>query len=160
MYKAGDVVVYAGSSVCTVADIREESFGKEKKDYYILKPVFEKSSTVYHPVDGDETKIRKAVTKAEAIDMLSADFSSYAVWVENDAERNACFDALLKKKLPGEMLGIISVIVKKKKEFSSSGKKMRAADEKALAEAKRNILGEFSYALGKSEEEILEMIIK
>lgn len=160
MYKAGEIVVYAGSSTCIIADIRKESFGKEKKDYYILKPVFEKNSTVYHPVDGDETKLRKAVTKAEALKMLSDDFSSYYSWIENDAERSAYFETLLKEKSPREMLGLISVITKKKKEFSSSGKKMRAADEKALVEAKRNVLGEFSYALGKSEEEILETIIK
>lgn len=160
MYKVGDVVVYAGSSVCGVADIRKESFGKETKDYYVLKPVFERSSTVYHPVDGDETKLRKAVTEKEAQDMMAADFSSAVNWIENDAERNAYFDGLLKANSPCDMLGIISLIIKKKKEFSALGKKMRAADEKAFGEAKRKVLGEFSYVLNKSKEELIEIIAK
>ncbi len=160
VYKVGDIVIYAGSNVCVIADIRKESFGKEKKDYYILKPVFEKNSTVYHPVDSDETKLRKAITQAEALEIISDDFSSNAVWIENDTERNDRFEALLKEKSPRKMVWIIRVISQKKKELSSAGKKIRAADEKVLEEAKRNIIEELLYVLGKSEEEIIEKIIK
>ena len=40
-FKIGDNIVYAGSGVCQIDDIKDISFFKEKpQKYYVLKPLF------------------------------------------------------------------------------------------------------------------------
>ena len=53
MFETGEVVVYEGAGVCVIEEIRIEKFNKESRLYYVLKPVKEKSTTIYFPVDGD-----------------------------------------------------------------------------------------------------------
>ena len=49
MYKIGDVVVYSVSGVCCVEDICKKSFGSFSADYYVLRPLMQKSATVFVP---------------------------------------------------------------------------------------------------------------
>ena len=40
-FKIGDNIVYAGSGVCQIDDIKDISFFKEKhQKYYVIKPLF------------------------------------------------------------------------------------------------------------------------
>ena len=71
LYNTGDTVVY-GSSVCSISGIKEMRFGTDIKQYYILKPIFEPQSTVYHPVDGDPAKLRPPISADEARRIVTA----------------------------------------------------------------------------------------
>lgn len=158
MFNKGDTVIYGSAGICTVSDIRKENFAGEKKLYYILKPISEKGTTVYHPVDGDESKLRLPLTAEQINEFLKTDFASAVMWQSGDIARRELFDEILKEKEPVKLLSLINIITKKKIEKSDAGKKLRAADEKALNDAKKIILGEFSFVMGKSEDEILKMI--
>lgn len=160
MFNKGETVIYGSSGICTVSDIRKENFAGEKKLYYILKPVSERGTTVYHPVDGDESKLRLPLTAEQANELLKSDFTSAVIWQAGDIARREMFDEILKEKEPVKLLSLINIITKKKIEKADNGKKLRAADEKALNDAKKIILGEFSFVTGKSEDEILEIITK
>lgn len=158
MFNRGDTVIYGSSGICTVSDIRKENFAGEKKLYYILKPVSERGTTVYHPVDGDESKLRHPITAEKADELLKTDFVSAVAWQAGDIARREAFDEILKEREPVKLLSLINLITKKKIEKSDIGKKLRAADEKALNDAKRIILGEISFVTGKTEDEILKII--
>lgn len=159
MFQISDNVIYCGSQLCVVADIREESFGGTKKFYYILKPVYDKNSTFYHPVESDEAKMRLPISKEYAEIIIGGKAESALEWNGCDPVRKEEFSALLKECDPEKTVAMIRLIHSKRTELAQNGKHLRAADERAFNEAKRAVSEEFSFALGTDKESIIDMII-
>lgn len=47
MYNKNDEVIYIGSGICKIEDIRTEAFTKVSGRYYVLRPAFEKNFTIF-----------------------------------------------------------------------------------------------------------------
>ena len=60
MFEKGDYVVYGTKGVCQVEEITELAMKgtAEGKLYYVLRPCFQKGSTLFTPVDNEKTIIR------------------------------------------------------------------------------------------------------
>ena len=73
MFEKGDYVVYGTKGVCQVEEITELDMKgtAEGRLYYVLRPCFQKGSTVFTPVDSDKTAMR-AVMSEKDIRKLSA----------------------------------------------------------------------------------------
>lgn len=67
MYQIKDAVLYGMQGVCEVEDIAEKDFSGEKRMYYVLMPVYQSSSTIYIPVDNENSlsKMRKVLSAEE-----------------------------------------------------------------------------------------------
>lgn len=159
MFETGEVVVYEGAGVCVIEEIRSEKFNKESRLYYVLKPVKEKSTTIYFPVDGDRSKLCDVLSEKEVKELLDSDYTVLE-WIPDDLARKECFDEILKGKDRFRMLSMLYLMQKVKNEKAQNGKRLRAADEKAFNEVKALILGEISYVINVSEEELLDSIIR
>ena len=61
MFEIGEYVVCGNNGVCLIKDITtlHMSGVDKKRKYYILKPVYAESSTVYVPVDTLQASIRR-----------------------------------------------------------------------------------------------------
>ena len=46
MININDTILYGSEGVCTVVDIVERDFGGKAMQYYVLKPVYNNSSTI------------------------------------------------------------------------------------------------------------------
>lgn len=150
-YNTGDTVVY-GSSVCNISGIKEMRFGTDIKQYYILKPIFEPQSTVYHPVDGDSSKLRPPISADEARRIVSA--PSMPDWESDDRLRREEFLRVLHSGSCAEVVSMIKLICRRKREV----KKLRAADERSLSDGKGLVAGELAYALGITKDEAIKAI--
>lgn len=159
MFRISDTVIYCGSQLCVVADIREESFGGAKKSYYILKPVYDKNSTFYQPVESDEAKMRLPISRDCAEKIINGKSETTLEWNGYDPVRKEEFSALLKECNPEKLVAMIRLIQSKRTELVQNGKRLRAADERAFNEAKRTVSEELSYALGTDKDTVLNMII-
>ena len=55
MFKKGELIICGGHGVCRVIDITDNPVDRldKKRKYYLLEPVFEKTSTIYTPVDNE-----------------------------------------------------------------------------------------------------------
>lgn len=159
MFQIADTVIYGGSQLCVISDIRDENFGGVKKSYYILKPVYDKNSTFYHPVESDETKMRLPIPKEYAEKIIEGKAESALEWNCCDPVRKEEFSEILKECSPEKLIALIRLIHSKRIELSQNGKRLRAADEKAFNEAKKAVIEEFSYALGTDKEKVTDMII-
>lgn len=159
MHTIGETLIYGGYCLCTVADIRKENFdGKEKKLYYVLKPVHEKNSTVYHPVEGDESKLSALIDIETAQRLFSETEKGSLEWNENDVLRKEHFEGIIKQRDYNGIFAMINTLVKKREEKKEQGKRLRASDERILAEAEKLIADEFSFVLGIDKEEIIEKL--
>lgn len=68
MYKKGEYVIYGSSGVCQVGEVTTLNFDNVPKDreYYVLFPQ-NNGGKIYVPVDTADTKMRRMITKEEAV---------------------------------------------------------------------------------------------
>ena len=73
MFKKGEYVVCGNNGICKVTDVTTLNMTNTPKDrlYYILKPVYAESSTVYIPVDNHKVSIRPALTEKETHELIA-----------------------------------------------------------------------------------------
>lgn len=72
MYSKGDVVLYGTNGICDISDVTTVDIKGIDKDrlYYVLK-TRNNSGTIYVAVDGDTSKMRKLISKDEAMELIS-----------------------------------------------------------------------------------------
>lgn len=72
MFQKGERVVCGSKGVCVVEEITTLDIAgvDKKREYYILKPLYLSSSTVYIPVDTAEGSMRKVLAHEEAESLI------------------------------------------------------------------------------------------
>jgi CarD family transcriptional regulator len=155
MFSINDTVLYGTVGVCRVEGISEIALGREKKKYYVLKPVSQGSATVYVPLDNDSllSKVRKLLTRGE-IDAMIKNVTCDDVWVEDDTERARLFSDTVKSGDRALLISMIHTLITHRRKLSGVGKKLHLADERALRDAERLLCDEFSYVLGIAPETV------
>lgn len=161
MYKVNENVIYPGTGVCRIEDIKTQDFGGEKKEYYVLKPLYEKySTTLFVPVEGSKVNLRKLFTKNEIDEFIEKIDSFEELVVENDRKRQDAFNKILRSGNNVDIVRVITHLYNEKLEKSIEGKSLRATDEKIFNEAQKLINQEFATTLGILPDEVPEYISK
>lgn len=160
MLSKGDVFVYGMSGVCRIEDICVKDLGMMKKEYYILRPVYDERSMVYVPTDSEkfEEKAKALLTKEEAYEMLDNIPERDLEWISNDKERSEIFKNALEEGTRLDLIRLIQVLHCRKNELFKKGKKLRSADENIMLRAEKLIYGEFAWVLGIKPEEAMKLI--
>ncbi len=160
MLNLNDTVVYGTTGVCTVESIEDKKIGKVKRQYYVLKPMAQATSTVFVPADNDEllSKVRTLLSKSEVKEMLSRLSSEPNVWIDDDAERKLKFSQIVSSGNRRECLCMLKTLCNRQKELSEKGKRLHLADERIMREAQRLIFDEFSYVLEMDVNDVQKLI--
>ncbi|MCQ2504439.1 MAG: CarD family transcriptional regulator [Saccharofermentans sp.] len=157
-YSVGERVVYGGSGVCSIDDIRDISFAHERpKKYYVLKPLFAKqASTVYVPFDNEKltSKIQPVISKDEAMELIDGYSNDDSEWIDDRNRRKDKFNDLLSNGTRKEIMELIGMITKHRESLAEEGKMLNMQDEKILAEAERRMNAEFAVALDMMPDEV------
>ncbi len=156
MYKNGDLVVYGASGVCKVDGIIERDFGAKMMEYYVLKPIFAQTTTIYAPKEtiGSQSNIRAVMTDTDA-NKIIADFCEYDdEWIINDIERKASFRSVMKNTSTENLARMIKTIYIHRKALSSASKHLHSYDEEMLKNAEKLLFNELAFALNTSFEDI------
>ena len=160
MLKLNEKVMYGTTGVCVVQSIEDKRIGKEIKKYYVLKPVSQSTSTVYIPADNHKLleKVRKMLSVEEIKSILNSLNSEPDIWTDNDAERREKFSEIISSGDRKACLILLRTLHNRQNFLSGTGKRLHIADERALKEAQRLILDEFSVVLSISPNEVREYI--
>ena len=72
LYSTGDTVMHPSEGICTITELRRMELGSVgMKNYYILKPTTEKSSsTIYMPVARGNTVLRRLLSKEDILSLI------------------------------------------------------------------------------------------
>lgn len=158
MFKIGDKVVYGQTGVCEISDICEkELIRNQKRQYYILKPLFQQNNIIYAPCDSDKVFMRYIMTKDEAEDLISRiPHIKSSIKSENyDIEK-------LKEELRGhrcdDLISLTIRIYEKRKTARENNKKIGFSDEKYMRLAEDLLFGELSVSLGIPKDNVQEYI--
>ncbi len=158
MFSKGETVVYGGSGVCEIDDIKDVRFYHERpQKYYILRPLFvNQAQVVYVPFNNEKltSKIKPVISKKEALDLIHNINETSVEWIEDRNERKERFNGLLSSGDRKDIVDLISAISAKRKMLENEGKSLNQQDEKILTDATRRMNAEFAVALGMDPHDI------
>ena len=154
----GETVVYGGSGVCEIDDIKDIRFYHERpQKYYILRPLFvNQAQVVYVPYNNEKltAKIKPVISKKEALELIHHIDENDVEWIEDRNARKEAFNGLLSSGDRRNIINLISTITERRKLLENEGKSLNQQDEKILTDAQRRMDAEFAVALGMDPNEI------
>jgi CarD family transcriptional regulator len=176
MYKVNDKIVYGTHGVCEVTDIGRLSMSvaDRKKKYYTLRPVYQKESLIYVPVDSEKIPMRLILTREEVEELLQEIPAAVSleeveellqeipqldtIWVSNEKEREYLYKQVILKGDCRELVRIIKTIYFRMQSRLEDGKKVAAVDERYFRQAEDLLYGELAYVLDMKKEEMNKFI--
>lgn len=160
MYNIGEYVSYKTTGICTVDGMTEMEIPgtKDKKEYYVLKPVYEEGGVIYCPADQAEVSLRSVLSKNEAENLLGElmDLPIYDLSnkkVLDEACKNAISTGLSK-----EYLIVLKTLWTERVQRLAQGKKITTTNERFFKTCQDKFCGELAIALGQEKTDVVAMI--
>ena len=154
MYKINEYVIYGMQGACRIQDITEVDFGEKGKLYYKLVPENDKGSEIYDSVENGEKKMRKPLSKDEAVQMISEIPKVKGRWISDDRERERTYKEAIFNGNYGEMMELLAGLFEKRKARIKQGKRQTELDDRISRTTKRVFLGELAIALDTDAEQL------
>jgi len=161
MYRIDDTVMYGTIGVCKIEALEERSFNGIKRNYYVLKPLFQEGTTTYVPVDNEKlvSKIHKTLSAEEIKHLVRTLSNAETQWIDKDNERKQVYLAALEKGNRRELIGLVRAVLKHKAEQIAKGKKLHICDEHFLVQAQKVLYDEFSFVLHIDRDEVPALLL-
>lgn len=161
-FTKGETVVYGGSGVCEIDDIKDVRFYHERpQKYYILKPLFvNQAQVVYVPYNNEKltAKLRPVISKDEALDLIHGIKEDAIEWIDDRNERREVYNGLLSGGDRKDIVSVISAITAHRRRLEGEGKSLNQQDERILSDAERRMNAEFAVALDMDVKEVPKFI--
>lgn len=161
MIKLNSTIIY-GSQVCKVTDIKNMTFGKVTRQYYVLSPIYDDKNTIYAPTDNPKVleKIKGILSAEEIVELIRNMPQNEPLWAEDDKERAQLYSEVFERGDRVEIIRMIKTLFEKQKELAEKGRKLRSADETAFKRAEKMIYDEFALVLDIKREEVVPFVLK
>lgn len=160
MYQVDDLIVYGNHGVCRVAGVGTPTVpvADRNRQYYTLRPAYQKDQVIYAPIDNNKTVMRPVLTKQEADDLIEEIPKLSTVWIVNEKEREAQYKATIRTCDCKELVRMIKTLYERKRERVQSGKKVPVIDERYFHQAEEQLYGELAVVLQIPKEEVSSYI--
>ena len=162
MFEVGDYIVCGNNGICAIQNISTIDIPDVDPDrlYYILQPVYTKSSVVYIPVDNDKIVMRKVLTKEQVNELIDHIPQIDAIVEMNDKLREEKFKECMKNHKCEDWIRVIKTLYLRRMERLEKGQKVTATAARYKKAAEDNLYLEFSMALGIDRDEVESYIEK
>jgi CarD family transcriptional regulator len=158
VFSVGDRVIYGSNLLCIFDGIQDKEFDNKTLRYFVIKPIFEKGSTIYIPfeIDDIDKKIHRLLSVEEINAVLTEDQKEDTIWIENEKEREERFRQILTENDRIIALKLLKTLCLRK----ALGKKLNVSDERILKDAQKTLFDELAYVLDVKRERILSFILE
>jgi len=155
-FQVNDFVMYGGSGVCVVESIGIPDIRgiDNTKQYYFLKPLYTKDSTIFSPVDNSRVVMRKLITKEEAQELISKIPDIEILWDDNEKIREEKYLEALHTYNCYEWVRIIKTLYLRMEERAHQKKAVGEKDQRLLRIAEDFLFGELAVPLGIPKEKV------
>ena len=159
MISVGQTVLYGGNGVCSVSGITTRTIGRTPVEYYELRPVSSKTSTVFVPVGNEAlvSRIRPVLGAKEIGEILASPVTEE--WIADKNARAERFHEIVSGGKCAEIIGLVRLIRGKERWLTAHGKHLHLADERILKEVEKMAGEEVAAAFGITREEALQKIL-
>ena len=149
MFSIGETVLYGCEGVCVIERLEEMKVGRNRAQYYVLRPVSRNSSTLFVPADNEQLlqRMRPLLTKEELHALLTQTAQAEGEWIDDAAQRKTAFQEVLSGGERGKILQMLRLVHLHRRELAQRGKHLRIADEQFLRDAEKLFRDEFAYVL-------------
>lgn len=156
MFEIGDYIVCGSNGICTVENISTIDVPDVDPErlYYILQPVYAKTSVVYIPVDNEKIIMRKVMTKEEVKELIDHIPEIETIGERNDKLREERFKECMRHYDCEDWIKVIKTLYIRKQERVERGQKVTATDARYLKAAEDQLYCEFSMALGIERNQV------
>ena len=161
MYEVNDTVLYGKNGVCRIVEVEQRSLGREKKQYYVMHPVFKEDLTLYAPV-GNEEKLgmRKVLTEEEVRALIAEMPMADEEWVDDTRRRKELFDEVMGSGDRRRMLRMIHTLHTRQEQLARHGKQLGSKDIQYYKDAQKRIHDEFALVLHIQPEQVQPLIMR
>lgn len=156
MYQIGDKVCYGTEGVCSIVRIQEMKVGGAKGKYYVLRPIYRESATVYVPLDNERliARMRPVLSQQELEALLVGADDAPLAWIDDPTERKDRFSRLLSDGSSADLLSVTCLLWRKRRQLYAAGRRMRSSDEQLLRDAEKLLTDEVALALALPRQEV------
>lgn len=156
MFQAGDVIVCGTHGVCRVEKVGPLSSAVADRDrlYYTLKPLYERGSVVFTPVDNEKMVIRPVISREEALRLIDGIRDAEALGIEDERKREENYKTALKSCRAEELVKMIKTINARKRSRAARGKKATDADSRYVKLAEDYLYGELAISLDLGRDQV------
>ena len=156
MFQAGDVIVCGTHGVCRVEKVGPLSSAVADRDrlYYTLKPLYERGSVVFTPVDNEKMVIRPVISREEALRLIDGIRDAEALGIEDERKREENYKTALKSCRAEELVKMIKTINARKRSRAARGKKATDADSRYVKLAEDYLYGELAISLDLERDKV------
>lgn len=160
MFNIGEFVVYGNKGVCEVRKIGPIDIPgmSADRDYYTLTQLYSRGSTIFVPVDKEDSGLRKVLSKQEAEGLISEVSDMKPVWIQNDKEREQLFTDILRKADTKALIEMIIVLYQRRERRIADGKRATSTDERYFHAAEDILYGELGVSLGVEKDKVKGII--
>ena len=160
MFQAGDVIVCGTHGVCRVEKVGPLSSAVADRDrlYYTLKPLYERGSVVFTPVDNEKMVIRPVISREEALRLIDGIRDAEALGIEDERKREENYKTALKSCRAEELVKMIKTINARKRSRAARGKKATDADSGYVKLAEDYLYGELAISLDLERDQVKAFI--
>ncbi|MGN1149016.1 MAG: CarD family transcriptional regulator [Lachnospiraceae bacterium] len=161
MFEIGEYVTYGNNGVCLIKDITTLNMGGVDKNrkYYILKPVYMESSTVYVPVDATQSSMRRVLSREEADTLLDSIPQVQTLTIKNEKEVEMQYRECMQSNDCEEWVKLLKTLYFRRKKRLEKGHKETAVDSRYYKLAEENLCGELAVVLGMSKREVENFVV-
>ena len=148
MFENGEYVVCGSKGVCVVENITTLDIPGVDKErlYYILKPVYMASSTVYVPVDATKPEMRKVLSRTEADKLVKSIPSIPTILCTNEKMLEQEYKTCMRTNNCEEWVKVIKTIYLRRQARLEAGRKVTAVDTRFFKIAEDYLYGELRKA--------------
>ena len=156
MFHCGETVLYGTEGVCRIAEIREMKVGRTRENYYVLKPVYRESATIYVPVDNEKlvARMRRLLSAQEIDSLLGAVALEDVPWVDDPNERRTVYGEILASGDRCRIVRMIRTLYLRRQQLRTAGRQLRSGDDQLLREAEKLLPDEFALVLAIPQQEV------
>lgn len=159
--ETGNYVVYRSSEICRIDGFEDKSFdGGEARRYCLLVPLDAHGSKYYVPMDCADAKLRRLLNRDEVLALIDSMKGDMPDWGEDDPNRKGRINQVLSSGDYKLIISLLHSLYLEKQKRTEIGKKMLAADERAMRTAEQLLNREFAFVLDIPEDTVPEYISK
>ena len=160
MFKIGDTVVYGAQGICKIDSVETKLIGRQKQDYYVLKPIFNQNTSVFVPVDNEAltAKMLSALTKAQINGLAKKVTDIEVIKASDENQKRELYKSILSSSNRERLVSLIKTIRFERDTRREAGKKLNISDEQILRKAEMLLYNELAFVYGAAPEEVNNII--
>lgn len=162
MFGINDTVIYGTDGACKITEVVQKEIGGKTADYFVLRPVYDHSATIFVPIDNPKlmSRMRKVMSSDEVYDLIHSMPDEETIWIENESERKEKYKSIIAGGDGRKLVQIVKTLYMHQNDQKAKGRKLHLCDERFLKDAEKILYDEFALVLGLDRAQVLPFIMQ